>query len=138
MPVAGSAFLPDHSKREIMKRLRYLFSSIALLGMAGCTSVPTQPSVLALPGSDKTFEQFNSDDTACRATASSRITGVPRGPADESYYETQRASDFAYIQCMYATGHKVPVSGAYSGAPSGNPPPPPPTMIAPPAAPPKK
>jgi hypothetical protein len=121
-----------------MKPLRYLFSSIALLGLVGCTSIPTRPSVLALPGSDKTFEQFNSDDTACRGYASGRMTGVGRGPADETYYETQRVYDFAYIQCMYSKGHKVPVSGVYSGAPGGNPPPPPPpSMIAPPAAPPK-
>ena len=121
-----------------MKRLPFLFSSAALLAVTGCTTVPTQPSVLALPGSDKTFEQFNSDDTACRGYAANRVTGTARGPATESYYETQRVYDFGYMQCMYSKGHKVPVSGVFTGAPAGNPPPPPPpTTIAPPAAPPK-
>lgn len=55
---------------------------------------------------------------------------------------SQRHYDNAYVQCMYARGHRVPVSAAYTPAlapapaaapasvppppPSGNPPPPPP------------
>ncbi|MDR2188268.1 MAG: hypothetical protein LBE62_09495 [Azonexus sp.] len=31
-----------------------------------------------------------------------------------SSYETQRQYDNAYIQCMYAKGHQVPVSGRFS------------------------
>jgi uncharacterized protein YcfJ len=51
-----------------------------------------------------------------------------------SGYELQRRYDTAYIQCMYARGHKVPVSGrlyrksgpsTYSPPPPGAPPPPP-------------
>ena len=59
--------------------------------------------------------------------------------AGSSYYEAQQYFDMAYIQCMYAQGHRVPVSGQIStqGAavartnatipppPPGNPPPPP-------------
>lgn len=52
---------------------------------------------------------------------------------------SQRRYDHAYIQCMYAKGHRVPVSGVYTPAapeatkalhvpppPPGSPPPPPP------------
>ncbi len=56
--------------------------------------------------------------------------------ANASSYGTQRRYDNAYIQCMYAKGHRVPVSGrieqrpAYSNPPAnrpaGYPPPPPP------------
>ncbi len=55
------------------------------------------------------------------------------------YYETQQRYDWAYIQCMYAQGHRVPVSGQITNEPKlpatnsqipppppGNPPPPPP------------
>ena len=53
--------------------------------------------------------------------------------AGSSMYETQQRYDAAYIQCMYAKGHQVPVSGQFSGAisqpavtpPSHIPPPPP-------------
>lgn len=51
-------------------------------------------------------------------------------------YGSQRHYDNAYVQCMYARGHRVPVSGAYTPGvappivppppPAGNPPPPPP------------
>ncbi|NMG77653.1 YMGG-like glycine zipper-containing protein, partial [Aromatoleum diolicum] len=34
--------------------------------------------------------------------------------AQTSAYGAQRRYDYAYIQCMYASGHRVPVSGRYS------------------------
>jgi len=44
-------------------------------------------------------------------------------------YEMQERYDVAYVQCMYASGHQVPVPagmGALSSMPAGNTPPPPP------------
>ncbi len=53
--------------------------------------------------------------------------------ASRSMYGTQERYDVAYIQCMYAKGHQVPVSGQFSNdafrqdtPPSSNIPPPPP------------
>lgn len=53
------------------------------------------------------------------------------GTAQVSGYEAQRRYDNAFIQCMYAKGHRVPVSGHYSperqsapAAPQYPPPPP--------------
>ena len=54
------------------------------------------------------------------------------GYASASYYENQRRYDYAYLQCMYAKGNRVPVYGEFSepslSAPargmSPNPPPP--------------
>ncbi|MCG7756687.1 MAG: hypothetical protein LZF63_08525, partial [Nitrosomonas sp.] len=74
---------------------------------------------------------------------------VGSGTAETSGYMSQRQYDMSYIQCMYAKGHRVPVSGnitndqpANTGSgpgiatppanftppppPPGNPPPPPP------------
>ncbi|MFT3802208.1 MAG: glycine zipper family protein [Burkholderiaceae bacterium] len=62
-------------------------------------------------------------------------------------YSAQRRYDNAYIQCMYAAGHRVPVSGQFIGntravqqatptPPSGAEPPPPPPAGTPPAPPP--
>ncbi|MEW6164267.1 MAG: hypothetical protein AB1642_04315 [Pseudomonadota bacterium] len=61
--------------------------------------------------------------------------------AQGATFGSQRQYDRAYVQCMYARGHRVPVSGAYTPAqpslpaassasevpppPPGNPPPPP-------------
>ncbi len=42
----------------------------ALLLLAACASAPTGPSVMVLPGSNKSFEQFRFDDYECRQYAS--------------------------------------------------------------------
>jgi hypothetical protein len=56
--------------------------------------------------------------------------------ARSSAYEAQRRYDHAYVQCMYASGHRVPVSGRYASGRSirerGVPPPPPPGAPPPP------
>jgi len=60
------------------------------------------------------------------------------GAASTSQYGLQRRYDNAYIQCMYAKGHRVPVAGSFTSAPPANtpPPPPPPPPSAPPPPPP--
>ena len=45
------------------------------LALAGCVSVPTSPSTMALPGSTKGFDQFRYDDGACRQYAYDSIGG---------------------------------------------------------------
>ncbi|MDE2387734.1 MAG: hypothetical protein KGN35_01410 [Betaproteobacteria bacterium] len=163
--------------------------------LAACVSLPSGPSVMTLPGSGKSFEQFRHDDYDCRRYAYEQIGGLtPRqsaqssgvqsaavgaglgaaagaaiagggggaaigagagllagglagsGTASTSAYVNQHRYDMSYIQCMYAKGHRVPVSGKISGdapaaasstvpgpssfnpppLPPGNPPPPPP------------
>ena len=54
----------------------------ALLG--GCASVPTGPSIMALPGNGKTFEQFQYDDAACRQFASQQVGTTTERSATES------------------------------------------------------
>ena len=60
---------------------------------------------------------------------------VGTGVSNNTMYADQQRYDSAYIQCMYAKGHQVPVAGQFSGAtsspvvvhPSTIPPPPPPS-----------
>ena len=163
---------------------------VALLigSLAGCATMPTEPSILALPGTGKSLNDFRASDFQCRHYAAQQIgasTGDPAlrnaaigtaigavagaaigghqgagvgagagllfgsatgAEASRSYgYDAQRRYDNAYVQCMYAGGHKVPVSAAMargmvessSSAPAATgtsiPPPPP---HAPPASPP--
>lgn len=47
-----------------------------LLLLAGCVSVPTGPSVMALPGTGKSFDQFRFDDAECRNYAQAQIGGT--------------------------------------------------------------
>lgn len=51
-----------------------LFAMVFALG--GCVTLPTGPSVMSLPGSGKSFEEFQVDDAVCRQWAGQRI-GLP-------------------------------------------------------------
>jgi len=52
---------------------------------------------------------------------------VGAGSGESSAYAVQRRYDQAYVQCMFAKGHKVPVSGRLTPtSPNYIPPPPPP------------
>jgi len=163
---------------------RTLLPLLSLLVLAGCASVPTAPSVTALPGRDKHFDQFMVDDAACRqyagvqvgsnreeesavvrsatiGTVIGALAGAALGGRDgaavgaglglltgsaagsdqgrSARYGTQRQYDQAYVQCMYARGHKVPVQGVMmesNGVAPADPsrPPPPPGLPPPPPA----
>ena len=163
------------------------FSSLAaLLTVAACTTIPTGPSVMVLPGTGKSFDQFRGDDADCRQFALGQVGGATAGETaiesgvksavvgaavgalagaamgghqgagvgagvgllagsaagagagQASGYGSQRRYDNAYIQCMYAKGDRVPVSGRLTSGPAqaGNPPPPPANAYAPPPPPP--
>jgi hypothetical protein len=158
---------------------------LALLLVGACTTVPSGPGAMALPGTGKSFDQFRADDLDCRQFASMQVGGTApnqaatdsglksaavgtvigaaagaaidgsrgaavgagtglavgalagTGAAEGSAYGLQRRYDYGYIQCMYAKGHKVPVSGNFTSSnpnpaapytpppPPGSPPPPP-------------
>jgi len=169
-----------------MDRVFRLTPLLALLVVGACTTLPSGPAVMALPGTGKNFDQFRADDSDCRQYANTQIggtspnqvatdsgvksaavatvVGAAAGAAingssgagvgagaglavgalagaaagESSAYELQRRYDYAYIQCMYAKGNKVPVSGNLMSLnrnaaaqyapppPPGSPPPPPP------------
>ncbi|CAJ0822726.1 MULTISPECIES: YMGG-like glycine zipper-containing protein [Ralstonia] len=166
-----------------MKRVFWWPLPLTLVALSACTTIPAGPSVMALPGSGKSFDQFRADDAACRQFAFAQIGGASPGQAaadsavataavgtalgaaagvalgggrgaavgagtgllvgsaigaNNAQYSgqaTQRGYDAAYIQCMYASGNRVPVYGAMMVRPStpaaprydyGPPPPPPP------------
>lgn len=175
---------------KIAKKL--LAPSIMACTLAACVHLPSGPSVMTLPGTGKSFEQFRADDYECRRYAYEQVGGLtPRqasqtsglesaaigaglgaaagaaiaggggaaigagtgllagglvgsGTASNSAYVNQQRYDIGYIQCMYAKGHRVPISGRITSdppaniernppanftpppPPAGNPPPPPP------------
>lgn len=169
---------------------------LALLGVAACTTIPSGPSVMALPGTGRSFDQFRANDAQCRQFALGQIGGASAnetavesgvksaavgaavgalagvamggqrgagvgagmgllagsaagaGAGQASGYGSQRRYDNAYVQCMYANGDRVPVSGRLTSAadhsappaqaqsvyappppPPGSPPPPPPGVV---------
>jgi outer membrane lipoprotein SlyB len=82
-----------------MRRMRKLWSltfacCAGAVLLAGCSTIPTGPSVMVLPGQGRTFEQFQYDDALCRqwcsyqlgtnrhqASAESTVTGAAVGTA---------------------------------------------------------
>jgi outer membrane lipoprotein SlyB len=60
----------------MIKHAQSLFSFLLVLSLGGCVTVPAGPSVMALPGSGKSFEQFQADDATCRQWAGQQ-TGLP-------------------------------------------------------------
>lgn len=171
-----------------MKHTHIAIALATALILGGCASMPTGPTLMALPGSGKTFDQFRFDDAECQRYAFQQIGGTTAQKAanesatrsavvgtavgavagaaiggksgagvgagtgllfgsvagadagQRSGYGTQRQYDNAYVQCMYAKGHRVPVPAGMASAyvappasgtphpPSGNPPPPPPDL----------
>lgn len=139
------------------------------LGLSGCATFPSGPSIMALPGTGANFEQFRADDAKCQRYA--QQTSGPQGPnqaaansavnsaavgtvlgaaaggmigaasgnagegaaigggaglilgsaaGSDAYSSTgywqQDRYDNAYVQCMYASGHLVPVPASAAAA----------------------
>jgi hypothetical protein len=61
---------------------------LALLAVAGlvtaCATAPAGPSVLALPGTGKPFDQFQGDEAVCRQWASEEAGTTPQSAAGAS------------------------------------------------------
>ena len=136
-PTGLAARAAGAAARE-MKRRALAFGALLLLSACGSTPV-YGPGVLVLPGTGKGLDQFRVDEQDCRGYAQTQVTDREQdsgGPLQQRY-------DRAFVQCMYAKGHKVPVSGRYSDSTESAqsagvtaPPPPPPPGQPPAEAPP--
>jgi hypothetical protein len=144
----------------MLNKLKVSFLLLPLV-LSACASVPNGPSTMALPGTNKNFDQFRADDASCQQFAQSQIGGTTANQAANSSFatsavlgtaigaaigalaghghgvgvgaaaglamgsvigasesnltsgEAQRRYDNAYTQCMYASGHRVAVSGSF-------------------------
>jgi hypothetical protein len=103
---------------------------LACFLLTACANMPTGPSMMALPGSGKSFDKFHDDDSQCKQFAHERVSETSTDNVSE--YVNQQRYDTSYVQCMYAQGHRVPVYGQFTDAPGNNsnlnkniPPPPP-------------
>lgn len=115
---------------------------------------------MTLPGTGKSFDQFLADDLTCQQFAYTQVGGTSNETnttphssrytvSNPGYDGQQYRYDMSYIQCMYAKGHRVPVSGQItsdkpistqntttSGKPTSGFTPPPPPKGSPPPPPP--
>jgi len=56
----------------------------AVMLLTACATVPSGPSVMVLPGSGKSFDQFQSDNAVCRQFADQQVGVTPSQTATES------------------------------------------------------
>src|SRR5438094_10410352 len=61
--------------------------SICGLLLGACATVPAGPGLMALPGTGKSFEQFQIDETVCRQWASQQTGTTPERAAGVSTAE---------------------------------------------------
>ncbi|KAF3998485.1 glycine zipper family protein [Glaciimonas immobilis] len=50
-----------------------ILAAAVVLVLGGCVGVPTGPNVMAMPGTGKSYEQFQNDDYACHRFAQDRV-----------------------------------------------------------------
>src|ERR1700687_1428660 len=84
---------------------RSIAISLALLALAGCATAPAGPTVMAMPGPDKSFEQFQGDDAVCRQWAVQQAGGHPETAA------AQNAAAGAGIGTPVGAGAAAPPRG---------------------------
>jgi OmpA family protein len=65
-----------------MKKVLIISGAVLVLG--ACTTMPTGPSVMVMPGTGKNFDQFKADDYECRQFASAQVGNSPDGAAESS------------------------------------------------------
>ncbi len=94
-----------------------MITLLLFLLLNACSTIPSGPSVLVLPGTGKDYEQFHKDDQMCRQLAHSQLTTSPKQPGDSA--EGQQNYDISFIQCMYGKGHRMPVPGELMYDPEG-------------------
>lgn len=72
-----------------MKTVNSLCAACVVCFLAACVHLPSGPSVMALPGTGKSFEQFRVDDYECRSYAYEQVGGTtPRQSAQSSGLES--------------------------------------------------
>lgn len=61
-----------------MRHGRKTFLFFAALSLVGCAIRPIGPTVMVLPSENKSFEQFQAEDSACRQWAAGQIGSSPQ------------------------------------------------------------
>ncbi|MGH8851945.1 MAG: glycine zipper family protein [Casimicrobiaceae bacterium] len=91
-----------------MNAIKHTLPLTAALLLGACVTVPTGPSVMALPGTNKSFDQFQADSFACQQFAQQSVGGP-----------TEQANNTAAANAVAGTAVGA-LAGAAIGAASGN------------------
>ena len=94
-----------------MSKRSVLLGAFSALLFGACATLPSGPSVMVLPGSQKTFEQFREDDALCQFYARQAVGGQT---------PTQTAVDSGTSSAVAGTALGA-AAGALIGAAAGEP-----------------
>jgi hypothetical protein len=106
-----------------MPKILNFSALVAISSLTACASIPTGPSIMSLPGSGKSFEQFRYDDYYCRQFAQERVGGTTPNRAAISSSVTSAAIGAGVGAAAGAAidgGHGAAI-GAGTGLPGGEP-----------------
>lgn len=97
-----------------MKR-RVIPAAVAMLmlGVAGCTTIPTGPSRMALPGTGKDFDIFRVDDASCRQYALDTSGATPSQTQESSAVKS------AVVGTAIGAAAGAAIGGSSHGAAAG-------------------
>jgi len=101
----------------VIKSVRLLAVVLPLVLAVGCATVPTGPSIMALPGTGKNFEQFRSDDAQCRDYAQNQIggTGADHAAVDSEVRSAAVGTLIGAVAGAAIGGHEGAGVGAGTG-----------------------
>jgi len=112
-PAAFTIALGHMPVMTIAILLKRLAMALGVVLLSACSSAPTYgPSILVLPGAGKSFDQFRLDEQDCRGYAQSQF--VKSTSDQDTAGAPQQRYDRSFVQCMFAKGHRVPISGRVS------------------------
>jgi outer membrane lipoprotein SlyB len=91
-----------------------LVASLLLVG--ACTTVPTGPNVLVLPGTGKNFDQFRFDDNECRQFATQQVgTSAENAQVDSGVKSAAIGAGVGALAGAIADGSRGAGGGAAIG-----------------------
>jgi len=102
--------------------VRIFLSLAALLLLSACVSVPTGPSVMVLPGTGKSFDQFRADDMDCRQYANYQVGGstADTAAADSGVKSAAIGTLIGAAAGAAFGGHNGAAAGAGAGLVTGS------------------
>jgi Glycine-zipper domain len=105
-----------------MNKRPVLLGALSPLLLGACATIPSGPSVMVLPGAQKTFEQFREDDALCQFYARQAVGGqTPTQTAMDSGTKSAVAGTAvgAAAGALIGAAAGEPAGGAAIGAGSG-------------------
>jgi len=94
--------------------MRSLLMFSLLVVVSGCATIPNGPSVMVLPGTGKTFDEFQLDDASCRQYAYAQVGGVSGQQAAQN-----AAVGSAAVGTILGTAAGAAIGSAYGAVGTG-------------------